>query len=67
MPLDPNVKQALRAKVSTATRASAADLIAEVTEAQANLPADDKDYARLTGWLEDLREIAGGSVIGRDA
>jgi hypothetical protein len=36
-----------------------------VEAARATLPADDKDYERLGGWLEDLSHIAGGKVIGR--
>jgi len=36
-----------------------------VQEARASLAEDDKDYARLGGWLDDLAVVKGGQVIGR--
>lgn len=65
MPLDPDLKSRLRDKVSTANKANVDQIIAEVTEARASLPDDDKDYARLTGWLEDLEMVKGGGVPGK--
>jgi len=65
MPLDREVKSNLRDKVSLANKSNVDEAIAEVEAARATLPEDDKDYARLTGWLEDLSHIAGGKVIGR--
>jgi hypothetical protein len=65
MPLDPDLKSRLRDKVSTANKANVDQIIAEVTEARASLPDDDKDYARLTGWLEDLETVKGGGVPGK--
>ena len=37
----------------------------EVNAALATLDADDKDYARLQGWLEDLSTVKGGGVPGK--
>lgn len=65
MPLDREEKSKLRDMVSLANKSNVDDAIAAVEAARANLPEDDKDYARLTGWLEDLSHIAGGKVIGR--
>lgn len=65
MPLDREVKSKLRDRVSLANKTNAADVIAEVEAARATLEPDDKDYARLTGWIEDVQHVAGGKVIGR--
>ena len=65
MPLEREVKSKLRDRVSLANKSNVDDAIAAVEAARATLPEDDKDYARLTGWLEDLSHVAGGKVIGR--
>jgi hypothetical protein len=65
MPLDADVKSKLRDRVSTANKANVADVIAEVETARAGLAEDDKDHARLGGWLEDLGIIRGGGVPGK--
>ena len=65
MPLDQALKSALRDKVSTANKTNVDDVAAQVMEARATLSEDDKDYARLGGWLEDLEIVKGGKVIGR--
>jgi hypothetical protein len=65
MPLDREVKSALRDKVSLANKSNVQEVAAEVKAARDGLAEDDKDYARLTGWLEDLDNIAGGNVIGK--
>ncbi|MBM3664680.1 MAG: hypothetical protein FJW92_02655 [Actinobacteria bacterium] len=65
MPLDREEKSKLRDMVSLANKSNVDDAIAAVEAARANLSEDDKDYARLTGWLEDLSHVAGGKVIGR--
>lgn len=65
MPLDRDLKSRLRDKVSTASKASVSDVIAEVEEARATLSDDDKDYERLGGWLEDLTQVAGGKIPGK--
>ena len=65
MPLDREIKSALRDKVSTANKSNVTDVIKEVEEIRATLEADDKDHARLGGWLEDLQQIAGGGVPGK--
>lgn len=65
MPLDPDVKSALRDKVSTANKHNVDDVIAEVEANRAGLAADDKDHARLGGWLEDLAVVKGGGVPGK--
>ena len=65
MPLDPDVKSRLRDRVSTANKANVADVVAEVTAAREGLAEDDKDYARLGSWLEDLAVIQGGGVPGK--
>lgn len=67
MPLDREVKSALRDKVSTANKSNVAEVAAAVQEARATLDSEDKDYVRLSGWLEDLEAIAGGGVIGRSS
>lgn len=66
MPLDRDVKSALREKVSLANKTNVGEIIAEVTAARDGLAEDDKDHARLSGWLEDLQTISGGGVPGRD-
>ncbi|MFN8111319.1 MAG: hypothetical protein U0Y82_15985 [Thermoleophilia bacterium] len=65
MPLEQAVKSQLRDKVSTANKANVDDVIAQVQEARGGLPEDDKDYIRLTGWLEDLEVVKGGKVVGK--
>ncbi len=65
MPLDQALKSALRDKVSTANKTNVDDIAAQVQEARATLSEDDKDYARLGGWLDDLAVVKGGQVIGR--
>ncbi len=41
------------------------DVADEVNAVLAGLDADDKDYARLQGWLEDLSVVKGGGVPGK--
>lgn len=65
MPLDPAVKSQLRDKVSTANKSNVDAVAERVAEAQLTLAEDDKDFARLAGWLEDLSQIKGGGVPGR--
>ena len=65
MPLDREVKSKLRDRVSLANKSNADEVIAEVEAVRATLDPDDKDYARLTGWIEDVQHVAGGKVIGR--
>ena len=65
MPLDPALKSALREKVSQANKFNAADVAAQVQEARATLAEDDKDYARLGSWLEDLQSVSGGAIPGK--
>lgn len=65
MPLDRELKSKLRDRVSLANKTTAPEVIAEVEAARATLDPDDKDYARLTGWIEDVQHVAGGKVIGR--
>lgn len=65
MPLEQDVKSALREKVSLANKSNVDDVMAEVTAARDGLAEDDKDHARLSGWLDDLRTISGGGVPGR--
>mgnify|MGYP000462789112 CR=1 FL=1 len=62
MPLDRELKSTLRDKVSTANKANVDAVADEVNAALATLDADDKDHARLTGWLEDLSVVKGGGV-----
>jgi ADP-ribose pyrophosphatase YjhB (NUDIX family) len=65
MPLEQALKSDLRDRVSRANKFNVDELIAEVEKARATLAEDDKDYARLGGWLEDLAVVKGGKVIGR--
>jgi hypothetical protein len=65
MPLEQAQKSALREKVSTANKANVDAVTEEVTAALATLDADDKDHARLEGWLEDLALVKGGGVPGK--
>jgi hypothetical protein len=65
MPLDADVKSKLRDRVSTANKANVDEVIAEVEANRATLAEDDKDYARLGGWLEDLAIVKGGGVPGK--
>ncbi len=65
MPLDRDVKAALRQDVSIANKSNVADVMQKVEAARAGLAPDDKDYERLGGWLDDLQKIAGGRVVGR--
>ncbi|MDH3724163.1 MAG: hypothetical protein OER93_00230 [Thermoleophilia bacterium] len=65
MPLDRELKSQLRDRVSTANKSNVDEVTAAVEEARSTLPEDDKDYARLSGWLEDLASVAGGSVPGK--
>ncbi len=65
MPLDPDVKSKLRDRISTANKANVDEIIAEVEQVRSGLSEDDKDYARATGWLEDLAMVKGGGVPGK--
>ena len=65
MPLEQALKSTLRDKVSTANKSNVDDVADEVTAALATLDPDDKDYARLQGWLEDLSVVKGGGVPGK--
>ena len=65
MPLERSLKSELRDKVSTANKTNVDDVAGEVNAALAGLGADDKDYARLQGWLEDLSVVKGGGVPGK--
>jgi len=65
MPLEQSQKSVLRDKVSTANKHNVDDVIAQVVEARAGLAEDEKDYARLSGWLEDLETIKSGGVPGK--
>lgn len=65
MPLEQAQKSALRDKVSTANKANVDAITDEVNAALATLDPDDKDYARLQGWLEDLAVVKGGGVPGK--
>jgi len=65
MPLEQAQKSALRDKVSTANKANVDAITDEVNAALAALDPDDKDYARLQGWLEDLAVVKGGGVPGK--
>lgn len=65
MPLDPDVKSKLRDRVSTANKANVDEVIADVEAARTGLAEDDKDHARLGGWLEDLAVVKGGGVPGK--
>lgn len=65
MPLEQAQKSALREKVSTANKHNVDAVTDEVTAALGTLDADDKDYVRIQGWLEDLETIKGGGVPGK--
>jgi hypothetical protein len=65
MPLEQAAKSALREKVSTANKHNVDAVTDEVTAVLATLDADDKDHARVQGWLEDLEMIKGGGVPGK--
>ena len=65
MPLEQAAKSALREKVSTANKHNVDAVTDEVTAVLGTLDADDKDYARLQGWLEDLSVVKGGGVPGK--
>lgn len=65
MPLDPDVKSKLRDRISTANKSNVDEIIAEVEKVRSGLSEDDKDYARATGWLEDLSMVKGGGVPGK--
>ena len=65
MPLDRELKSQLRDRVSTANKSNVAEITTAVEEARSTLEQDDKDYERLGGWLEDLAQVAGGSVPGK--
>jgi hypothetical protein len=65
MPLDADVKSTLRDKVSTANKSNVDAVIAEVESIRAGLDTDDKDHARMGGWLEDLAVVKGGGVPGK--
>jgi hypothetical protein len=65
MPLEQAQKSALRDKVSTANKSNVDAVIEEVNAALATLDEDDKDHARLQGWLEDLDLVKGGGVPGK--
>jgi hypothetical protein len=65
MPLEQAQKSALREKVSTANKHNVDAVTDEVTAVLGTLDADDKDYVRIQGWLEDLETIKGGGVPGK--
>ena len=65
MPLEQSQKSQLRDKVSTANKSNVDAVADEVNAALAGLDADDKDHARLQGWLEDLSVVKGGGVPGK--
>ena len=65
MPLEQAHKSALREKVSTANKSNVDAITNEVTTVLATLGADDKDYARVQGWLDDLALVKGGGVPGK--
>lgn len=65
MPLEQAQKSAMREKVSTANKSNVDAITEEVTAALGTLDADDKDYARVQGWLEDLATVKGGGVPGK--
>ena len=65
MPLEQAQKSALREKVSTANKHNVEAVTDEVTAVLGTLDADDKDYVRVQGWLEDLEMIRGGGVPGK--
>jgi hypothetical protein len=65
MPLEREQKSALRDRVSTANKRNVDEIADEVRAALAGLADDDKDHARLTGWLDDLATVKGGGNPGR--
>jgi hypothetical protein len=65
MPLEQALKSSLRDKFSTANKSTVDDVADEVNAALATLEPDDKDYARLQGWLEDLSIVKDGGVPGK--
>ena len=65
MPLEQARKSALRDRVSTANKSNVDAVIDDVNAALETLDEDDRDHARLQGWLEDLDVIKGGWVPGR--
>ena len=65
MPLEREKKSALRDRVSTANKSNVDQVADEVRAALADLDEDDKDHARLTGWLEDLSTVKGGGNPGK--
>jgi hypothetical protein len=65
MPLEREVKSRLRDRVSTANKSNVDEIADEVNAALAGLDADDKDHARLQGWLEDLSTVKGGGNPGK--
>ncbi len=65
MPLDADVKSKLRDRVSTANKTNVDEIIANVEATRAGLAENDKDHARLGGWLEDLAIVKGGGVPGK--
>lgn len=65
MPLEQARKSALRDKVSTANKSNVDTVAEEVTAALATLDPEDKDHARLEGWLEDLAVVKNGGVPGK--
>ena len=65
MPLEREVKSRLRDRALTANKANVDEVADEVNAALATLDADDKDHARLQGWLEDLSTVKGGGVPGK--
>jgi hypothetical protein len=65
MPLEREKKSVLRDRVSTANKSNVDQVAEEVRAALADLAEDDKDHARLTGWLEDLSTVKGGGNPGK--
>lgn len=65
MPLEREKKSALRDRVSTANKSNVDEVADEVRAALADLDEDDKDHARLSGWLEDLSTVKGGGNPGK--
>ena len=55
----------LRDRVSLANKSNVQEVMAQVEAARAGLDADDPDYVRLGGWLEDLEVIVAGKIVGR--
>jgi hypothetical protein len=51
--------------VSTANKSNVDEVAEQVNAALATLDPDDKDHARLQGWLEDLSTVKGGGVPGK--